>query len=87
MMSQQDYIEYPIFLKYLIHLNRRKFRQLGFQVIGFAKILQIAALCLLDGRQGREASLHLWSPTCKACGSQETPTRGEHPPEDQFAHG
>ena len=29
-----------------------------------------------------------WSPTGKARGSQETPTRGEHPvPKDQFTHG
>jgi len=29
-----------------------------------------------------------WSPRGKARGSQETPTRGEHPvPEDQFVHG
>jgi len=42
MISQQDYIEYPLFLKYLIHLNRRELRQPGFQVIGFTKILQIA---------------------------------------------
>jgi hypothetical protein len=31
---------------------------------------------------------NVWSPTGKARGSQDTPTRGEHPvPEDQFTHG
>jgi hypothetical protein len=42
MISLQDYIEYPLFLKYLIHLSRRKLRQPGFQVTGFTKILLIA---------------------------------------------
>jgi len=93
MISQQDYIEYPLFLKYLIRLNCRKLRQPGFRVTGFTKILQNAPPCAClpctilgsgpGGGQGRKASPHLRSPTGKARCSQETPTRGEHPvPED-----
>ena len=38
--------------------------------------------------QMRTKQSDLWSPSGKARGSHETPTRGEHPvSEDQFTHG